>query len=314
MKNILNSKTLAMGLVMTGMMAVDMPIAQADQWVEITPSNLPRSRPALAYVSDNNKFYLVGGETTGGDRNVPIEEYDPATSSWTNKSFLNVGVSNIGVAVVDGMIYIPGGWDGSVARTELQVYDPVNDVVSLETALPAGNFAHAVVAFGTNIHVMGSDSTGAAGTTHLIYDTITDTWSSGAATPFATNYPGATTDGTFIYLVGGTNTDLAFVEQYDPGLDSWSTFTSLNVGRGGVGAFYDGESLHAVGGGWTSFLTSTETFDGLNWVAGNSINVGARTFGLAYGNGYAMKANGWAGAYLNNVEINDQIFANSLEP
>jgi len=172
-----------------------------------------------------------------------------------------------------------------------------------------------VTALGNYIHVLGGSTTGTEGTTHYIYDTINNTWTTGAPTPYANNYAAATTDGIHIYLMGGNTSNSNYVYQYDPVSDSWTPFVSLTTGRGGLGAYYDGEQIHAVAGGWGSYLTTTESFgkNGWSWAANNPVNVGTRTFGLVYGNGYAMKAGGWSGAYINSVEINNQIFANEFE-
>ena len=36
----------------------------------------------------------------------------------------------------------------------------------------------------------------------------------------------------------------------------------MDTGRGGATAFFDGVNVWAVGGGWSSYLGSTEYFDG----------------------------------------------------
>jgi len=163
--------------------------------------------------------------------------------------------------------------------------------------------------------VLGGSDSGIAGTTHYIYNTVNNTWTTGAPIPYPVNYAAATSDGNYIYLLGGNTTDSYYMDQYDPNSDSWTPYPSMIEGRGGLGAFYDGQEIHAIAGGWSSYLTSTESFgeNGWRWTPNNPVNVGVRTFGLVYGNGYAMKAGGWNGTYLDTVEINDQIFVSQFE-
>ncbi|HSM13373.1 MAG TPA: hypothetical protein VLA66_04840, partial [Thermoanaerobaculia bacterium] len=230
-------------------------------WEAVTSVNTPRSRRGLAFCPGNGMFYLAGGEATGGNRNNPIEEYDPATNTWTDRATLLTGVSNGAAVGVGDLVYVPGGYNGSAGIPDLQIFDPATNMVTLGTPMPAGNFAHAAAVLGTDIHVLGGSSTGVAGTTHYIYDTVAGSWSTGAPVPFATNYPAAASDGTYVYVLGGTTTNLPNVERYDPGTDSWSTMPPMLTGRGGPGAFWDGRFLWAVGGGWSTYLTSTEYFD-----------------------------------------------------
>ena len=115
----------------------------------------PRSRLGLAFFPGNGKFYALGGETTGGNRVIPIEEYTPATNTWANKAMLQTGVSNTGAATVGSYIYVPGGFDGVSGLTLMQRYDPVADTVTTMAPMPAGNFAHGVATQGRKVYVLG---------------------------------------------------------------------------------------------------------------------------------------------------------------
>lgn len=277
----------------------------AEAWVPVTSLTTARSRTAVVYFPPNGLFYVLGGEATGGNRAIPIEEYDPVGDTWTDRSLLTIGVSNTGAAVVGDLVYVPGGYTGTAGETALQIFDPIANSVTPGTAMPAANYAHAVVAHGQFVHVLGGSSTGTAGNTHYIYDTVGGGWVSGAATPFATQYPAAASDGQYVYLMGGTTANLADVQRYDPVGNSWSPLPSLTEGRGGPAAFFDGRWIWAVGGGWTTYLTSTEYFDGVSWQSGPALNTGVRTHGVAYGYPYALKAGGWNGAYSAVAEIMD---------
>ncbi len=286
---------------------------KATEWVEITPVNTARSRTALIYSEKNNKFYLIGGESAGGKFDSPIEEYDPISRTWTDKSTLIEGVNNIGAAEVNGKIYIPGGWRFA-PRTELQVYDPLIDKVILETPLPKPSFAQAVVSLGHNVHVLGGRGIDGYTNDHLIYDTVMKVWSEAASVPFEDYSPTAVTDGKYIYYIGNELSDITYMERYDPVTDSWETQPAMQTRRGGLKAIFDGSIILAVGGNWTEYLTSTELFDGSNWIAGNDVLFATRSFGLAFGDGYTMKATGWNSEnFVPFVEINDQLFANSFD-
>lgn len=272
-------------------------------WQTAAPVNTARSRPGLAYVETTGKFYLAGGEATGGNRDIPIEEYDPVANTWTDRSNLLTGVSNTGAAGVGPYVYVPGGLTGVSGIADMQRYDPVADVVITMTAMVSVNYAHAVTALDDKIYVLGGSSTGVAGTTNYIYDIGTDSWITGTSLPTAVQYPAAATDGTYVYVLGGNTTNIPTVQRYNPGTDTWDTITDMNSGRGGPGAFFDGTNLWAVGGGWATYTSTTEYWNGSIWQAGPNLNVGVRTLGAAFGDGIALKAGGWNGGYQNSAEV-----------
>lgn len=283
-------------------------------WVSVDSLNTGRSRPAAVFFPPEGNFYVLGGESTGGDRNIPIERYNPTTDTWTDRALLNTGVSNVGAATVGNLIYVPGGWTGSVGVSDLQIYSPSSNLVTAGPVMPAANFAHAVVARGQFVHVLGGAADGSAGTTHFVYDTVAGSWTTAAPVPLAVQYPAAASDGDYVYLLGGNTTNSDAVFRYDPVANSWSGLPNLLEGRGGPGAFFDGRNLWAVGGGWATYLTTTEYFDGVAWHPGPTLNTGARTLGVAFGYPLALRAAGWAAAYLNAAEILDfTLFADGFE-
>lgn len=270
-----------------------------------------RSRTAVAFSPRNGRFYALGGEATGGNRDIPIEEYDPESNAWTERANLLTGVSNTGAAAVGKFIYVPGGYDGLSGVTHMQRYNVVTNNVTLVAPLPAGVYAHAVAARGHHIHVLGGSTTGAAGTTHYVYNTKTNEWAGRKPLAAAVHYAAAASDGRYVYVLGGNTTDETTVQRYDPATNEWTVDVApMDEGRGGPGAFFDGTEIWAVGGGWSTYLTSTESYHrGSNvWSDGPTLDVGARTLGAAFGNHLAVKAGGWNGGYLAVAERLEFVF------
>jgi len=268
-------------------------------WEAVTSLNTPRSRPAMAFFPQNGRYYVLGGESFG-NRDIPIEEYDLKADTWTNRANLLVGVSNTGAATVGGYIYVPGGYDGSIGRNEMQRFNPLANSVSLMAPMPKGNSAHAVVAAGKRVYVLGGSASG-PGTTNYFYDTEGDSWAAGSPVPTPVSYAAAAYDGTYIYLVGGTG-DSNAVQRYNPLTDQWDTAAPMLTGRAGPAAFYDGTRLWVVGGGWNSYLSSTEYYQDGTWIIGPTMNTGVRTVAAAYGKGVALKAGGYNGSYSGAAE------------
>jgi N-acetylneuraminic acid mutarotase len=85
-----------------------------DTW--ITRADMPTARRYLGVVAmDNNRIYAIGG-TAGDDfsetMSAAVEEYDPATNTWTSLADLPKAINFMGVAAIENELYVIGGWDG----------------------------------------------------------------------------------------------------------------------------------------------------------------------------------------------------------
>lgn len=289
---------------------------RSDPWVAIPACPVGVSRPAGAVAGD--RFFVIGGEESGGVRNGYAQEYDPVGDAWDNtNAVMPTGVSNLCAAAIGTDIYVPGGWTGSVALDALQVYHTATD--SWETVatdpLPVALFAGGCAAHEGKIYLFGG-TTGIGDDldTTYIYDPAAaagSRWTTGAVAPVAGNYGDAISADGYVFYSGIRNAtaDLADVLRYDPAADSWTTMPSLTTARGGARVWtYEGK-LAVGGGGWSSYLTSVEEYDlstgtGGTWTAGNSLVSGARTFAAGQDSitGVLYKGGGWAGAYLTGAE------------
>ncbi len=75
-------------------------------------ASMPTARGGIAAVAASGQLYVFGGE---GNPNHPMgvfeqaEAYDPATDSWRTLSPMPIPAHGISAAVLDNVIYIPGG-------------------------------------------------------------------------------------------------------------------------------------------------------------------------------------------------------------
>jgi hypothetical protein len=303
---------------------------RASPWVSLPPSPVGVSRPAGAVV--DGKFFVLGGEESGGARNGYVQEYDPVSNTWSNTRMpMLTGVSNLCAAVIDDKVYVPGGYTGTSGITDLQIYDPGLDIwtVDLTDPLPAARFASACTEHNGKLYLFGGNDGVATTTTTYIYDPLATAgtrWTTGASAPFAGQYGAAIGAGSYVFYAGLYNSgDTADVMRYDPALDTWALLPSLTTARGGAQMWTFEGKLVVGGGGWSTFLTSTEVYDlsdgiGGSWSPGNSLVVGRRTFAGAQDdvNSLVYAGCGWAGAFLDAAEIasfigDNPIFSDGFE-
>jgi N-acetylneuraminic acid mutarotase len=111
--------------------AIDIVTIFADPWT--TKSPMPSARQSFATSVVNGKIYAIGGAYTVSIPNVSftyydvpiVEEYDPATDTWTTKiSMPTTYRSQLAVGVVNDKIYVIGGEDGSESLSLVEEYEP----------------------------------------------------------------------------------------------------------------------------------------------------------------------------------------------
>src|SRR5436309_15498710 len=87
-------------------------------WTKKAPMRHVRNELQAAAV--NGKIYTVGGGRTEMKDGQPVDnathgdtdEYDPATDTWRIRASMPEGGSHNSIAVLDGKIYIVGGFAG----------------------------------------------------------------------------------------------------------------------------------------------------------------------------------------------------------
>ena len=105
----------------------------AGTWSKKAPMRHARNELQAAAV--NGKIYVIGGGYTETKDGKPAdnitsgytEEYDPATDTWRERAPMPEGGTHNGIAVLDGKIYIAGGFAGNrhtLPTASLHSYDP----------------------------------------------------------------------------------------------------------------------------------------------------------------------------------------------
>lgn len=128
-----------------------------DTWA--VRASMPTARFELgAAQAGNGKIYAVGGWKSSGasyNRGIDtVEEYDPATDTWTTKASMPTRRHGLGVTSPDnGRIYAIGGGDrvyfgGYTVYVDYQTveeYDPATDTWTSRTDMPTARTGLAVV-------------------------------------------------------------------------------------------------------------------------------------------------------------------------
>jgi hypothetical protein len=157
-----------------------------------------------------------------------------SSDSWATKSSSGfTSRYSAASAVVNGKIYVIGGFTGSSMVNINEEYDPATN--SWSTKSSTGFTARAgldATAVNGKIYALGGTSNGSTPlNTNEEYDPATDSWSTKSSTGFTSRFylTVAAANGK-IYALGGTSeyavNALNTNEEYDPATDSWTTKSS----------------------------------------------------------------------------------------
>lgn len=197
---------------------VEMYDPATDIWVAKTPLRTPRSDVAVEAV--NGKIYVIGGSKRTGEiwegLNT-VEEYDPATDTWTTKKDMPTKRWSLGTCVVDKKIYCIGGnIQYPNIASAVEVYDPATDTWSDKTPMLTARYSLATCFVNGKIYAFGGwrcSGDGAGDPIYSIvevYDVNTNQWTRVSNMPYTIALLSAETLNGRIYLIGGTSKQHTF--------------------------------------------------------------------------------------------------------
>jgi DNA-binding CsgD family transcriptional regulator len=284
--------------------------AKVTRWSARSP--LPDGRSRLAVAEVAGEFYAIGGETAGGILDQ-VTVYNPQSNDWLGGARKPTAVANVSAAVLNGLIYVPGGTisDGQ-ATAALEVYNPISDTWQSRAPLPAPVAAYGLAALNGRLYLFGGwDGTRYVATTY-VYDPATDKWRAGTPLPAPRAFLAAYALEQQIYVAGGYDghVESNSVLAYDPNGEGtsagpWAVRATLNQGRGGLALVGIYGRLFAIGGGWRNPISFNEQYDLRTgaWSKIESPVTGQwRNLGLVARGNDLYAIGGWSGAYLANVE------------
>jgi len=185
---------------------------------------MPTSRGFHSANVVDGKIYVIGGsQDASPDRSHvwTVEVYDPATDTWTQKGDMPRRFGAGSSSVVDGKIYVFGGYGASGRVDE---YDPATDTWTQKSDMPTKRRTFTTDVLDGKIYTIGGYIPEVAGypglTTVEVYDPATDTWTTAPDMPTGRFGSRTSVVDEKIYVFGGLarwiTTAYGTVEVYEP--------------------------------------------------------------------------------------------------
>lgn len=133
---------------------------ETDKWTTRLAGNAFTPKWGLSACLIDGKIYTVGGSTS---TSMPInalktvQEYDPVSNTWTNKSNIPTARFHASIASVNNRIYVFGGSvsENQLALKSVESYDPLSDTWETKTPIPIATGRPAACELDQLIYVSG---------------------------------------------------------------------------------------------------------------------------------------------------------------
>lgn len=301
---------------------MDLPVAAANgpgavsasRWSDRSPMISPAGRFALAY--SQNRVYIIGGVGQAGVT-VGVQVYNPVEDSWSTGPDKPTAAANIGAAVVDDLIYVPGGLDADGRVLDvLEILDPGTGEWKSGPSLPVPLCSYAIAADADGLYLFGGWNGHTYVDSVLYFGVAEGVWRQVATMDMAAGYAAAAVAGDRIHVIGGYDgeTEHATHVAFDPaaarrGQHPWQALAPMPEGRAGHAATALLGHVYVLGGGWQRPLDDNARYDVAadSWstlpspFAGEWRTLGATSIDTSLGL-FVYTFGGWHGAYLADVQ------------
>ncbi|XP_027763563.1 kelch-like protein 18 isoform X1 [Empidonax traillii] len=213
-------------------------------------------------------IYAVGGLNSAanfyaGDSLNVVEVFDPIANRWEKCQPMTTARSRVGVAVLNGLLYAIGGYDGQLRLSTVEVYNPETDSWSKVESMNSKRSAMGTVVLDGQIYVCGGYDGNSSLNSVESYSPETNKWT--AVTPMSSNRSaaGVTVFEGRIYVSGGHDGLQIFnsVEYYNPHTSSWHAVANMLNKRCRHGAAALGSRMFVCGGyDGSAFLSAAEVY------------------------------------------------------
>jgi N-acetylneuraminic acid mutarotase len=245
-----------------GAMLVDLTPARAANWVTNPAMPTPTRFPSVAAI--DGVIYVAGG-ISSASLSI-LQAYDPVHKSWASLASLPGATYQAdGADVINGQLYIAGGWAAGVPSDNLWIYDPPSNGWIIGPSLPHLSACGAAGAIRGKLYVTTACN-GFSGWTNLldVYDPVAGAWTSLPTSGSAHATPGFGVINDRLYIaggLGGTGVPTNVTEMFDPLTNTWTTLAPMPTPVQAPASVALNGQLYIFGGSGASAVTTVQVYN-----------------------------------------------------
>ena len=213
----------------------------------------PTARTEVAVAALDGLIYVVGGFEQSSSWMIwqssvstKVEAYDPTTNRWSSKPDLPLGLHHAGAAVVDGALYVVGGFtksDDTLWNPSDRVFrfNPASETWVERAPLPTARGGLAVTTLQGKLYAISGYDGQQNPAAVEVYDPDLNRWAVVAPLPTPRDHLAAVTIGKTLYAIGGRvrlnyRENLSTVEAYHAESNQWVPKAGMPTPRSGIAA------------------------------------------------------------------------------
>ncbi|XP_047223339.1 actin-binding protein IPP isoform X3 [Girardinichthys multiradiatus] len=237
---------------------------------QLQPAKMRPRRKARKYLYAIGGYTrLQGGRWSDSRALSCVERFDTFNQYWTTVSSLHQARSGLGVAVMEGMIYVVGGGKAVIGEKDSMIfdcterYDPVTKQWAAVASLNFPRCGVGICPCHGALYALGGWIGSEIGKTMERYDPEENKWEVIGSMAVPRYYFGCCELQGLIYVIGGISDEgmeLRSAEVYDPISRRWSALPVMSQRRAYVGVSCLNNCIYAVGG-WNEALGALETVE-----------------------------------------------------
>ncbi len=220
-------------------------------WMTGAPA--PTARTEVAVAALDGLIYVVGGfeqssswRSLQSSASTKVEVYDPVTNRWSSRPDLPIGLHHAGAAVLDGDLYVVGGFTVSEdtlwnPSDRVFRFNPADEAWTERAPLPTARGGLAVTTLRGKLYAVSGYDGQRNPAAVEVYDPALDHWSSVAPLPTPRDHLAAVAIDETLYAIGGRVRlnyleNLSTVEAYDAASNQWIPKADMPTPRSGIAA------------------------------------------------------------------------------
>lgn len=237
-------------------------------------SQMPTPRFNLAAEVVGNRIYALGGvrhsPTNSTISYSKVEEYDPKTDKWSEKSSMPTARFSFATAVYQERIFTFGGNKQNAPFSSVEVYDAKTDQWFSKNEMPIPRSSASAVTLNNFIYVFGGNVFGGEESSFVErYDPVNDHWTRLKDMPHARSSHVSIAVNNKIYIIGGKSKGNEYsqgfvldVDEYDPSTDQWTKKSNIPTPRFQFSAVALNNKIYLVSGRDVSGISkSVDVYD-----------------------------------------------------
>jgi N-acetylneuraminic acid mutarotase len=216
-----------------------------DDWDSI--KDIPTAVQGAVGEGYNENIFVIGG--SNNDVKSAVQVYNIKNKTWTTKTSMPTKRAKMGSVLLDGKVYVVGGYDGDKYLNTVEVYDIATDSWTVKNNFPVKVQDVELEVLNGKIYAVGGKTEAGVLSSTYEYNLTADSWTEKKTLNVGRWGHTVISKDNKLYTIGGYNKSIVTsIEVYDPTTNLWSINIGLKNPRFNMAAGLLNNQIYVTGG------------------------------------------------------------------